>query len=158
IQTHVINDKTFVGPIAWFSVHEWFGIRGLLTFNLAAFVALCAVQYGLGRRRYDESTRVVAMVLFAFYVGTHRNVVAGESDDNVPALLFALGMLIYVNTRRVLPAGLVIGIGFLFKFWVAIFSLGFVAYLVWKKSWRDLAWALAAMGVPFIALNGVDRM
>jgi hypothetical protein len=158
IQTSLINHKTFLGPITWFWLYRWAGVRGLLTFNLAAFLALCGVQYRLGRGRYDDSTCAVAMVLFAFYVGTHRNVAAGEPDDNIAALLFALGMLIYVDTRRVLVAGLFIGVGFLFKFWVAIFGVGFAAYLVWKRSWRDLAWALAGMGVPFLALNCIDRL
>jgi hypothetical protein len=158
IRSDVINDKTFLGPLLWTRVYAWAGINGLLAFNLAAFVALCGVQYGLGRGRYDGWTRAVALVLFAFYVGTHRNVAAGEPDDNLAALLFGLGLWIYLDTRRVLTAGLCIGVGFLFKFWVAIFGLGFAVYLAWKRPWRELGWALGGMGLPFLALNGIDGM
>ena len=158
IQTGVINDKTFVGPLLWLRLYEWAGVKGLLAFNVAAFVALCGVHYGLGRRRYDGWTRAIALALFAFYVGTNRNIVAGEPDDNLAALLVGVGLLIYLDTRLVLAAGLCIGAGFLFKFWVAIFGLGFACYLIWKRPWREFAWALCGMGAPFLALNGVDGM
>ena len=158
IHTGIINSKTFVGPLLWSRLYGCCGLNGLLAFNLCMFVALFAVQYALGRKRYDTGTTLVALVLLAFYVGTNRNVAAGEPDDNLAALLFAGGVLVYLETRRVLLAGLCMGVAFLFKFWVPIFCIGFVAHLALQRAWRDLAAALAGMGLPFLVLNGIDGL
>jgi hypothetical protein len=154
----VINDKTFIGPLLWYWLYRHVGVAGLTTFNLLCFLALCAVAYRLGRNRYDGGIRAIALLLFAFYVGTHRNIVAGEPDDNLAALLFAFGVLTYLDARRPLLAGLAMGVGFLFKFWIPIFAFGFAVFLTQQRLWRHLGWALAGMALPFLAVNLVDGM
>lgn len=156
IHTDCIRNKTFLGPLLWFSLYQRFDILGLKLFNLLIFVLLFLTQYGLGKRRYSGSTIVIALFLFAFYVGTNRNVVAGEPDDNLAALCFSLGILVYVNTRRTLYASLLMGVGFLFKFWVAVFFVGFVLYLFARKRWRDFLPVGVGMLLPFLLINYVD--
>jgi hypothetical protein len=89
-------------------------------------------------------------------VGTNRNIVAGEPDDNLAALCFSLGILVYVNTKRTLYASLLMGVGFLFKFWVAVFFGGFILYLLAWKRWRDFLPACAGLLLPFLLINYVD--
>ena len=158
IRSVVINDKTFIGPLLWYGLYRHAGVAGLTTFNVLCFLALCAAGYRLGRDRYDGPTRAIALLLFAFYVGTHRNIVAGEPDDNLAALLFTVGVLTYLEARRPLLAGLAMGVGFLFKFWIPIFAIGFALFLVRQRLWRDLGWALAGMALPFLLVNLVDGM
>jgi hypothetical protein len=158
IRSSIINDKTFIGPMLWYGLYRQAGVAGLLTFNLISFLALCAVGYRLGRNRYDGAVRAIAMLLFACYVGTHRNIVAGEPDDNLAALLFAFGILAYLDKRRAFVGGLLIGIGFLFKFWIPIFALGFAIYLIQRRLWRDLGWALIGMALPFLVVNCIDGL
>jgi len=158
IDSAVINSKTFLGPVLWLRLYHWLGAAGLIAFNLGTFVALFGVQYRLGRGRYSWPTTLVALVLFAFYVGTNRNVVAGEPDDNLAALLFGVGVLIYVDRRRALVAGLCMGAAFLFKFWVAIFCIGLVLRLALQRRGGDLIAVLVGMAIPFALLNGIDGM
>ena len=157
IHTDFIRNKTFLGPSLWFYLYQSFGVFGLKLFNLVIFALLCLIQYLLGKRRYSESATLIALFLFAFYVGTNRNVVAGEQDDNLAALFFSLGVLVYVNTKRTLYSSLLMGAGFLFKFWVAIFFLGFLLYLLTSKVRRgDLFLACVGMLLPFLFINIVD--
>lgn len=158
VDSDVINSKTFLGPLLWYRLHRRLGVQGLIGFNFCAFVALFALQYRLARRRYSTPVTLSALVLFAFYVGTNRNVVAGEPDDNLAAVLLALGVLRYLDGRHALAAGLCMGIAFLFKFWVAIFFLGLIAHLVLQRRGRDLLLALAGMAVPFLLLNCFDGL
>lgn len=156
IHTDCIRNKTFLGPTLWFSLYQCFGILGVKLFNLLIFVLLFLTQYYLGRRRYSGSETVIALFLFAFYVGTNRNVVAGEPDDNLATLWFSLGILVYVNTKRALYSSLLMGLGFLFKFWVAVFFVGFVLYLFTRKLWKDFLLACVGMLLPFLFINCVD--
>lgn len=156
VHTDCIRNKTFLGPLLWFSLYQRFGILGLKLFNLLIFVLLFLTQYSLGRGRYSRRTTVIALFLFAFYVGTNRNVVAGEPDDNLAALCFSLGILAYVNTKRALSSSVLMGVGLLFKFWVAVFFVGFVLYLFAWKRWRDFLPAGVGMLLPFFVINCVD--
>jgi hypothetical protein len=156
IHTDFIRNKTFLGPSLWFYLYQNFGIFGLTAFNLVIFALLCLTQYFLGKTRYSEDATVIAVFLFAFYVGANRNVVAGEQDDNLAALLFSLGILLYVNRKRTLYPSLLMGLGFLFKFWVAIFFLGFILYLLTNKFGRDVLLACVGMILPFLFINLVD--
>lgn len=156
IRTTFINDKTFIGPLFWYALYRQMGVGGLLAVNVFTFLALCTALYRLGYGRYQGSVRIVAMLLFAFYVGTHRNIAAGESDDNLAALLFAVGILAYLDRRRSLIAGLLVGVAFLFKFWIPIFAIGLLVFMAHKRRWRDLGLSLAGMVLPFVAINVVD--
>ncbi len=156
IHTDFIRNKTFLGPTLWFYLYQSFGILGLKLFNLLIFALLFLTQYFLGRTRYSERGIVIALFLFAFYVGTNRNVVAGEPDDNLAVLFFSLGILVYVNRKRSLYSSLLMGLGFLFKFWVAVFFVGFVLYLLTRKFWRDFWLACVGMLLPFLIINCVD--
>lgn len=161
---HVLN-KTFVGPALWFAVFERFGVAGLKVVNLLLFTALFAVQHRLGRDRYPPRTVLAALFITAFYVGTNRNVVAGEPDDLLAALLFSLGVGAYLRGSpppgeargSALAAGLLMGAGFVFKYWIAIFCAGFGLYLLSRGRWRELAIASLGMGLPFALVNLVDR-
>lgn len=113
-------------------------------------------MYALGKGRYSTPTIVLALFLFAFYAGTNRNIAAGEPDDNIAALFFSLGVLVYLSTARTFLSSLIMGVGFLFKFWVAIFCAGFGLYLLLKKPLRDHWLAALGMGAPFLLINFVD--
>lgn len=155
-RTEIINDKTSVGPLLWWWVYSHGGVGSLLAVNFVLFLGLCAAHWRLGEGHYDPSVRVWAFLFFAFYVGTHRNVVAGEPDDNLAAFAIALAMALALQPRFLVGASLCLGVGFLFKFWVAIFGVAFVAFLLWKRSWREVARALGGMGAPFLIMNGID--
>ena len=156
IHTEIINSKTFLGPILWFHLYQSFGMLGLNLLNIFVFVLLFFTQYALGKGRYGTSTIVFALFIFAFYVGTNRNVVAGEPDDNIAALCFSLGLLVYLNTGRLFSSSFLMGVGFLFKFWVAVFCVGFAFYLLSKVRLRDLCLAGLGMSLPFLLINGID--
>ena len=156
IHTDFIRNKTFFGPTLWFYLYQSFGIIGLKLFNLLIFVLLFLTQYFLGRTRYGERTIIIALFLFAFYVGTNRNVVAGEPDDNLAALFFSLGILAYIDGKGFFYSALLMGFGFLFKFWVAIFFTGFGLYLLTRKHWRDFLLACVGVFLPFLFINCVD--
>jgi hypothetical protein len=156
IYTDIINSKTFLGPILWFHLYQATGLLGLKIFNFLAFVSLFFTVYALGKGRYSHSTIVLALFLFAFYAGTNRNIAAGEPDDNVAALLFGLGVLVYLKTARPFPAALLMGLAFLFKFWGAIFCVGFGFYLLSKGRFREVWPAGIGMLLPFLLINFVD--
>ena len=156
IHTDLINSKTFLGPVLWFPLYQSLGMLGLKLFNLLVFVLLFCTQYALGKGRYSARAIIIALFLVAFYVGTNRNVAAGEPDDNIAALLFSLGVLTYLNTKRPFVSSLLMGVGFLFKFWVAIFCVGFVVALRMTKRWRELWPAGVGMALPFLLINCID--
>jgi hypothetical protein len=158
IQHDTIVNKTFLGPMLWYAAYQRTGMAGLKLFNLLAFVVLLWLQYSLGRGRFGDRTVSLALVLFAFYIGTNRNVIAGEPDDMQAAVLFTGGVLVYLNTSRAFPAALLMGVGFLFKYSTAIFCIGFAFYLLTRKRWKDLGLAVLGMLLPFVALNAVDGM
>jgi len=145
-----------LGPVLWYRLLELAGPWGLKAFNMTAFVALYAVQYLTGRRLYGRVTVLLALFLFAFYVGTHRNVMAGEPDDMTAALLFATGLLVYLHRDRVIGASLIMGLGLLFKFWVGIFFSGFALFLLSERRWADAATASIAFLLPFACINLID--
>ena len=156
IDADIINSKTFLGPLIWFHLYQSGGLVGLQVFNVLVFVLLFLTVYGLGKGRYDAPTIILALFLFAFYTGTNRNISAGEPDDNIAALLFGLGVLWYLNTTRVFPASLLMGVAFLFKFWIAVFCVGFGLYLVTQGRLRHLWLAGLGMVVPFLLINCID--
>jgi hypothetical protein len=120
------------------------------------YVALFVVQLALARRLAGDEAALVSAVLFAFYVGTGRNVVAGEPDDMVAGLLVASGILSWVALRGSGLAGALIGVGCLFKFWAGIFFVGFAAHLALTRRWRELVLASVSCVVPFLLVNLVD--
>lgn len=156
IHTDIINSKTFLGPILWFPLYQSLGMLGLKLFNLLVFVLIFFTQYALGKGRYRTRTIVVSLFLFTFYVGTNRNVAAGEPDDNIATLLFSLGVLTYLNTQRPFISSLLMGMAFLFKFWVAIFFVGFALSLLLMRRLRDLWLAGLGMELPFLLINCID--
>lgn len=152
----VVNSKTFVGP--WLD-HRLFaaaGLPGLRAASLALFVATGALLASIARGRFDERTRLLALFLFAFYVGTQRTIVAGELDDHVATLLLAAGVFLVLERARLVLGCAVIGCGFLFKFWVAIFGFGLVVWLAAAGRSRRIPATVCALGVPFVALALVD--
>ena len=156
IRTHFDNTKTWVGPVIWYHLFDLAGPWGLKLFNMLAFVALFGVQYLTGRRLYDRATLLLALFLFAFYVGTHRNVMAGEPDDMTAALLFSTGLLVFLHRDRVIVASLIMGLGLLFKFWVGVFFGGFVLFLLAERRWTALPSAVISFLVPFACVNLID--
>ncbi len=157
ITTHSDQTKTFVGPLIWYRLFLAGGAGAVKAVNFVFFVLLFAAQLALARRLTNDETALVTAVLFAFYVGTVRNVVAGEPDDMVAALCVAAAILAWVTRGRGDLAGGLAGVGFLFKFWAGIFFLGFAAYLAHQRRWKELAIAGAASVVPFALINLVDR-
>jgi hypothetical protein len=156
VTTHSEQSKTFVAPLLWYRVFTLGGVVAIKAANLALFIALYVVQLLLARRLVSDEAALVSAILFAFYVGTNRNVVAGEPDDMVVSLCVAAAILVWTATRRAGPAGLLIGIGFVFKFSAAIFAIGFAAFLVGERRWRDLAVAGVAAALPIALVCLVD--
>lgn len=159
IRTHVEFTKTFVGPLLWIRLASAFGLPGLKAFNVAAFVGLFAVQAAIGRRLFDRRVTLYALAVTAFYTGTLRNVSAGEPDDMMASLLFALGALVWVAGRSSPAAavgGLLMGCAFLFKFWVLVFFGGFAFFLATRRDWTSLAVLAVAFAIPFLGVTLVD--
>jgi hypothetical protein len=154
--TDVISNKTFLGPILCFRLWELGGANALVLLNLAVVLAVCWAQYALGRDAFDARTRLAALLLLAFYTGTNRNVIAGEPEDSLAALCIALGVLWYVRRDGAWLAGLLLGVGSLFKYWVAIFGLGFVAALAARRRWEAVVWLGAGMAAPLALLSAAD--
>jgi len=152
----VINSKTFIGPILWFSVYKIAGVMGLKIVNVLCFVFLFITQYFIGRKFYSYNTLVTASYLFAFYVGTNLNVVAGEQDDLVAPLFFTIGILLYLDKKNIVLCGVLMGVGFLFKFSAAIFCLGFEIYLLMNRRWKRFLLAGVGMILPFLCFNLID--
>jgi hypothetical protein len=157
IRTHVDRTKTFVGPLVWSYLYTAAGVAGLKAFNLLAFVAFFLAQERVGRRLFARQVVLVALFLTAFYVGTNRNVSAGEPDDMAASLLFALGLLHFIRTDRIVGAGVLMGAGFLFKFWIAIFLAGFALHLAAGRRFRDLGVLGTCAAVPFLVVNLIDE-
>jgi len=167
IRTHVDNSKTFVGPLLWIRLAERFGLAGIRAFNVAAFVAIFAVQAAIGRRLFGRRVTLYALALTAFYTGTIRNVVASEPDDMMASLLFALGALVWVagwtesgpaaaSAPRSATAGLLMGCAFLFKFWILIVFGGFALFLATRRAWTSIAAAAVAFAIPMLVVTLVD--
>jgi hypothetical protein len=81
---------------------------------------------------------------------------AGEPDDMIAALMFSTGLLIFLQKDRVIGAALLMGVGLLFKFWVAIFFGGFLLFLLSERQWTKLPLAGVSFLVPFACLNLID--
>jgi hypothetical protein len=150
-------NRTFFGPILWFFTYKHFGLFGLRAVNIVIFVSLFTVQYFLGRGRYGFYTLILALFLFSFYAGTNINIAAGEQDDNMAALLFSLGVLLYLTRGRVILPSLLIGTGFLFKFSTGIFYLGFLAYLIIRRERKSALLSCLAILTPFLFINIADN-
>lgn len=157
IDTQFVNSKTFLGPLIWFRAYDWFGVLGLKLANLTAFVLLFVAAYRLAAPYFPRRTVLLGLFLLAFYAGTNRNVVAGEPDDNVAALLFSVAVLAFLNRGSRLWAGVLMGVGFLFKFWIAVFGLAVGVFLLWKRRWRDAALVTAGAALPFLIVSAIDR-
>lgn len=156
IRTHIDHTRTFVGPVLWFHLFQVAGPWGLKAFNLLAFVALVSLQYLIGRRFYSRDTLLLALLLYAFFVASHRNVMAGEPDDMTAALFFTAGLLAYLRGGGVVGASVLMGAGFLFKFWVAIVFGGFVLFLASNRRWRSLPLVAIGFVLPFLGVNLID--
>jgi hypothetical protein len=154
---YLITSKTYVGPVAWYSMYHHVGVRGLKLLNIVLFVAAFGLQRRFGRGVFSDDAVAIALVLFAFYPGADLTVVAGEQDDLVTLLLFALGTHVYVRREAAFLAGLAMGLAFLFKFTAAIFFAGFALHLVLTRRPRALLVASIAMALPFLLLNLTDH-
>lgn len=155
ISENRIHTKTFVGPVITWAIFRAGGLNALHAANIAAFLGIALLAMRLWRG-YAWDTRLLALLLLAFYVGTIRSIVAGELDDQIATLLLAAGVLLILARPSVLPGALLIGVGFLFKFWVAIFGVAVAAWLVHQRRLRELPIAIAGMGAPFLALVPLD--
>ena len=153
----LINSRTLLGPILWFWVHDLAGLTGLRAVNFALFLALFGVQFALGRRAYPPVVVSTALFLSMFYVGTNLNVIAGEQDDMVVGVLVATAVLIHVRQDRPFFASLVMGLSFLFKFTTAVFWVGFVVYLLFRRQKRAVLLSGVGMALPFLAYNALTH-
>jgi hypothetical protein len=153
----MVNSKTFVGPRLDWWIYERWGLTGIRAANASVFVLLAVGALAISRRRFDDPTRLLALFLFAFYVGTQRSIVAGELDDHMATLLLAAGVLLLLERDALLPAALLVGTGFLFKFWVAIYALGLLTFLALTGRARRMPTALLGFALPFAALVPFDH-
>lgn len=156
LRTHTHPTRTWVGPVMWFQLFQLAGPWGLKIVDMLAFLVLVGVQYALGRRLYSGETLLLALFLYAFFFAGHRQVMAGEPDDLVASILFAAGLLVFLQRDRVVVASALMGLGFLFKFWIAILFGGFLLFLLWQKRWLLLPRAVIGFALPFLAVNLVD--
>lgn len=152
-----ICSKTFIGPVLWFLVSERFGIWGLKLINVLSFSGLFAIQYSIGRKIYRHRIVILALFLFAFYLGTNLNIIAGEQDDNITALLFTLGVFLYLKTGKPFFSSLLMGLAFLFKFSSGIFYIGFASYLLVKRYRKEFLLSMIGMSAPFLFINFLDN-
>lgn len=156
IKTHIINSKTFIGPVLWFFVYDHFGAWGLKFISIFCFVVICLIQYSLGRKAYPRETALIAVLLFAFYPGVTLSVLFGEQDDNLSMLIFTLGVLIYAKTKKILLPTIIMWLSFIFKFSTFVFYLGFIGFLLARRDWKPLALSVLGLTVLFLGLNLFD--
>lgn len=157
VRTHVDNTKSFVGPMLNATLYHAGGVWAIKLFNLLAFVCLYLTTASVGRNRYDSRVLVVSLFLLAFYTGGHRNVAAGEIEDNLASLLFGLALLAHLKTRRVLLPAVVMGVAFLVKFWIAIFVGGFGLFLLTRRRWRDCLLTGVGSVLPVLLITLLDE-
>ena len=155
-RVYEITSKTWVGPVLWALLYHQVGIGGLKILNLVLFVVLYDLQRRMGRLTETDDAVVLALALFAFYPGTNLTVVAGEQDDGMTLLFFALGVLWHLRGRGPFVAGFLMGVAFLFKFTALIFFAGFALHLLLKDGPRVAVAAALGMVVPFLVLNLTD--
>lgn len=156
INTHVDNTKSFLGPMLSASLYHAGGIGAIKLYNMAVYICLFLTMHLIGRGRFDESVVYIALLLFAFYPGGHRNVSAGEIEDNTASILFAIAILFYIREHRVWIPSLLVGLAFLFKFWIAIFAGAVCFFLVTERKWGQLLVAGAVASLPILAISSVD--
>jgi len=156
ITTHVDNTRSFLGPMLNAALYRAGGVWAIKLFNALTFIGLCLAMIRIGRRRFAERVVVVALFLLAFYAGGHRNVVAGEVEDNLASLMFAAGLLLHLETRRTLPASVLMGVALLLKFWIAIFLGAFGLFLMMRRRWRDAAAMTVGGLLPFALVSSID--
>jgi hypothetical protein len=156
VDTHVDNTKSFLGPLLSIALFHLGGIGAIKLYNIVVFACLFLVMYLIGRGRFDEPVVHIALLLFAFYPGSHRNIVAGEIEDNTASLLFAVAILLYIQARLVWVPSLLLGLAFLIKFWIALFAGAVCLFLLIERRWRDLLIGAAIAPLPFIVINFVD--
>jgi hypothetical protein len=151
ISTHVDNTRSFLGPMLAAAAYHAGGVAAIKLCNLLLFAGLFATMVRLGSGRHEVRVVVVAVAFFAFYAGGHRNVAAGELEDNLASLLFAVALLAHVSSgRRIFAPALLMGVAFLVKFWVAVFVGGFGLFLLVERRFRDAALAGLAAALPFL--------
>jgi len=157
-ETFSINNKTWLGPLLWYELHAVLGIAGLKLLNLGLFVLLCWVQVKLSARAVARPAAPLALLIFGLYVGTNLNVVAGEPDDVMAALLFSLGVLLSLQRRNAFLAALPMGLGILFKFSSCVFLAGFfLALLVHRRELKSLLLTGLGALLPLAAISLLDR-
>lgn len=156
ISTHVENTKTFLGPMLAFQVYSFGGLAAMRAVAIAGFMLLGWLQYSMGIRFFGGRVTAFAVFLSAFYIGTNKTVVAGEIDDVVASVLFLAAVWVYLRLRSDFAAGVVAGLAFLFKFWVAILCVGFVVHLLLNRKPTEAPAAVAGMAAPFLVVNLVD--
>lgn len=158
VEGYRITSKTFVGPALWYAVFHAAGLWGLKLLNLALFAVLLVLHARLGLAAFPAGTVLIAAALFAFYPGTCLNVAVGEQDDLATLVLFALGVVLFLERRGAFLPGLLMGAAFLFKFSAAVFCAGFVLFLLLARRPRAVAAAVAGMALPFLLLNVLDGL
>ncbi|MFV1988759.1 MAG: glycosyltransferase family 39 protein [Gemmatimonadota bacterium] len=167
-ETPILNSKTVVGPVLWHRLYETGGLGLLRATNVALLLGFLLAAYRLGRTRFGPGATAFGLFLIAYYPGTHRNVVAGEQDDMVAGLSVVLAAWAWLASRdggdarsrswAAALAGLSMGLGLLFKYWVGTFAAGLLLVLLLEKRWRDAGLFAACAAVPFALLNFVDGL
>lgn len=156
IRTHVDNTKSFLGPLLTAALYHAGGLTAIRLMNMLLFGALFVTMARIGRRIADARLVLVALFLFAMYAGGHRNVAAGEIEDSLASVLFAVGLLVYLETRRVLGAAVLMGIAFLVKFWIAVFLGVLGLYFLVRREWRQAARLTLGALLPVAAISIAD--
>lgn len=157
IRTHVDNTKSFLGPMLSAALVHAGGVTAIRVFNLLTFAGLCLTTVAIGRAQYTRAVVLVALLLLAFYAGGHRNVAAGEVEDNLASVLFAVGLLAYLRWNRPLAVGLLMGLAFLVKFWIAIFLGAFGVVLLLQRHWRMAVWVALGSLLPVALISAADH-
>ena len=156
IRTHVDNTKSYLGPVLNAALFRAGGLAAIKSMNLVLFVGLFTTMVAIGRPVFAGRLVLVAASVFAFYAGGHRSVVAGEVEDNLASLLFAFALLLYLRFGRAFVPGLLLGLAFLFKFWIAIFVAVLGIHVLIRRDGRRVLLMVAGGLLPIGAISITD--
>lgn len=141
-------------PLTLFGGHVWLPNA----VDLLLGVALCGICFALARRIMDRGPALLATCFFLVWIWAK----ALNGTHHWWSMLAILGALLLAD-HSPLAVGALLGLSCFFTQTHGVFA--FLAYAVYRRSWRDIGWSaagfaivIAALEAPYIASLGLARL
>jgi len=133
-------------------------LSGILSWSALVALVVCSKRWFT----QESGARLKAVALAAFLCFIPFLDVR-TSSENLSAAIFFLGLAAYflagTSFRRVLFAGVLMGLSLQFRYQGAFMVLGFLGFLcVVEKKWREAAWLVGWIALVSFAGVGVDSL